>query len=76
MLGEDLSMLTVPELLQLEQQLAMGSSRVQARKVTVRVAVGVSSSIQILKLHPMQKNPVAHGLLLISLPVVLDSFWP
>ncbi|CAK9881630.1 unnamed protein product [Sphagnum jensenii] len=32
MLGEDLSMLTVPELLQLEQQLAMGSSRVQARK--------------------------------------------
>jgi hypothetical protein len=41
MLGEDLSMLTVPELLQLEQQLSMGSSRVQARKVTVRVAVGV-----------------------------------
>ncbi|CAM6020910.1 unnamed protein product, partial [Sphagnum balticum] len=32
MLGEDLSQLTVPDLLQLEQQLDMGSSRVQARK--------------------------------------------
>ncbi|CAK9189989.1 unnamed protein product [Sphagnum troendelagicum] len=32
MLGEDLSQLTVPDLLQLEQQLDMGSSRVQERK--------------------------------------------
>ncbi|CAK9217002.1 unnamed protein product [Sphagnum jensenii] len=32
MLGEDLSALTVPDLLQLEQQLDIGSSRVQARK--------------------------------------------
>ncbi len=24
----------------------------------------------------MQKNPIAHGLLLISLPIVLDSLWP
>jgi MADS-box transcription factor len=35
MLGEDLSVLTIPDLLQLEQQLDIGSSRVQARKVNV-----------------------------------------
>ncbi|KAG0587573.1 hypothetical protein KC19_2G173900 [Ceratodon purpureus] len=32
MLGEDLQVLTVPDLLQLEQQLDMGASRVRARK--------------------------------------------
>lgn len=37
MLGEDLSLLKVPDLLQLEQQLDLGASRVRARKASIWV---------------------------------------
>jgi len=37
MLGEDLSLLKVPDLLQLEQQLDLGVSRVKARKASIQV---------------------------------------
>jgi hypothetical protein len=36
MLGENLSVLTVPDLLLLEQQLDMGVSRIRARKASAR----------------------------------------
>lgn len=37
LLGEDLSLLKVPDLLQLEQQLDLGASRVRARKASIQV---------------------------------------
>ena len=41
MLGEDLQVLTVPDLLQLEQQLDMGASRVRARKASARLSIRI-----------------------------------
>jgi len=45
MLGEDLSLLKMPDLLQLEQQLDLGASRVRARKASIQV--------------PSELNPIA-----------------
>jgi len=45
MLGEDLQVLTVPDLLQLEQQLDLGSQRVRARKASARLLIKIKCLI-------------------------------
>jgi len=44
MLGENLSVLTVPDLLLLEQQLDMGVSRIRAKKASARLLLKVKKA--------------------------------